>query len=512
MLTNSIKEKVLELWDKFWAGGITNPLTAIEQITYLLFMKQLDELDKTKNKSKSIFKGYYIPLNAKNDEDKVEKELLRWSSFHRMPADKMLIHIQTLVFPFIKNLDTDDSKFTKHMNNAVFLIPKASLLSEAVKIIDTVHNELKEENRYIDAQGDFYELLLSQLSSAGKNGQFRTPTHIIELVVELVRPELNKKIIDPACGSAGFLLGAYKYILSEYSKEKQKDENGFIRGNSGDLLTEKEQKILESETFYGYDIDTTMIRIGLMNLIMHGIREPKIDYSDTLSNNYNEENKYNYVLANPPFTGKIDTDNINKTFELETSKSELLFLERIYKVLDIGGTAGVIIPQGVLFNNGKAFKQIRQILLERCELKAVISMPSGVFKPYTGVSTAILIFKKGGITDNVWFYNMKSDGYSLDDKRKELYLENGARDYGDLHKIKDEFFKAKQNNDRKQYHFLVNKEEIIKNNYDLSFQTYHEIEYKEQNYGNPKDIFLELNSIEDNIKKELVELGKFLNV
>lgn len=511
MLTKEIENKVLELWDKFWAGGISNPLNAIEQITYLLFIKQLDEIDKTKDKNKSIFKGNFLRPNSKNENDTVDKEILRWSFFSRMPSDEMLVHIQTLVFPFIKTLGAKESIFAKHMNNAVFLIPKSSLLSEAVKTIDEVFNELKTQNRYIDAQGDFYELLLKKLNSAGKNGQFRTPTHIIEMIVELVQPDIHKKIADPACGSSGFLLGAYKYIVSKYSSEKIKDDNGFERSNSGDLLTKIEQNILEKETFYGFDIDSTMIRIGLMNLMMHGIKEPKIDYTDTLSKNYNEDEVYDIILANPPFTGSVDKDDINESFELNTTKSELLFLERIYKMLNIGGVAGVIVPQGVLFGRSKVFKQIRQILINRCELKAVISMPSGVFKPYTGVATAILIFKKGGETKDVWFYNLESDGYSLDDKRKELFKKDNKREFGDLHKVKEEFFKLEKNRNRIKQHFLVPKKEIIDNEYDFSFGTYNELEYQERKVDKPLEILEKINTIEKQIFNELEDLRKYFN-
>ncbi|NPD86397.1 N-6 DNA methylase [Lentimicrobium sp. L6] len=522
MLNKELQTKVQNLWDKFWSGGITNPLNAIEQITYLLFMKQLDELElkRTKiansglsdEKFESIFDGKFMPPAAKSEKDAVEKESLRWGNFKRMPADDMLAHIQTLVFPFIKTLGGAQSDFTKHMSNAVFIIPKSSLLVEAVKAIDEIYDELKSANRYIDAQGDFYEYLLKQLSGAGKNGQFRTPTHIIEMIVELVQPKLGQRIADPACGSAGFLLGAYKYIITQYSSDKEKDENGFLRGSNADKLTDKKlRKTLENETFYGFDIDPTMIRIGLMNLMMHGIKQPKIDYTDTLSKRYNEDGVYDIILANPPFTGSVDKGDINETFELNTTKSELLFLERMYKMLRIGGTAGVVVPQGVLFSNGKAFKQIRQLLIERCELKAVISMPSGFFKPYTGVSTAILIFTKGGETENVWFYNMKSDGLSLDDKRKELLDKEGIRDFGDLHEVIKMYHNSDKQTERNKHHFIVPKNDIISNDYNLSFNKYFEEVYEEIKYDSPQDILSRIVSIEEIISIEIKELTKILN-
>jgi type I restriction enzyme M protein len=520
MLTKDLQNQVNALWDKFWSGGISNPLDAIQQITYLLFMKQLDELDTkrkmdaefTSEKHDSIFKGTFLPPGAKNIEDAVDKEKLRWSSFKRLPADDMLIHVQTLVFPFIKSLGDEQSHFTKHMNNAVFIIPKPSLLVEAVKAIDKIYKALKEEDRYIDAQGDFYELLLKQLSGAGKNGQFRTPTHIIEMIVELVQPKIGQRIADPACGTAGFLLGAYKYIITGLSSDKEEDQNGFIRGSSGDKLTNRKQReLLENETFYGFDIDSNMIRVGLMNLMMHGIKQPKIDYADTLSKRYNEDGVYDSILANPPFTGSVDKDDINESFELDTTKSELLFLERMYKMLRIGGTAGVVVPQGVLFGSGKVYKQIRELLLERCELKAVISMPSGFFKPYTGVATAILVFTKGGETEKVWFYDMENDGLSLDDKRTELYSKDGSRNFGDLHTVIKEYHNSNKLTNRSGQHFTVTKNEIIENAYDLSFNSYYEKIYEEIKYNPPRQIMSNLKKIEEDIAAGINEIDKLIS-
>lgn len=452
MLTPILKSKVAALWDKFWSGGISNPLNAIEQITYLLFMKQLDETDKRKMSNadflgeeyKSIFSGKYFPpgVDEKNEENAVNKEALRWSYFTKLPSDDMLLHVQSKVFPFIKQLDDANSFFTKHMANAAFLIPSGRMLTEAVKTIDEIYKELEKENRFIDAQGDFYEYLLDSLRSSGKNGQFRTPTHIIELITELVEPKLGHKIADPASGTAGFLLAAYKYIITEFTSNdyKQKDDNGFLRGTLADkLVDEQAKKILNEETFYGFDIDPTMIRIGLMNLMMHGITQPKIDYKDTLSKNYNEDNFYDIVMANPPFAGSMDKGDLNPSFTVSSTKSELLFLERIYKMLRMGGTAGVVIPQGVLFGSGKAFITVRKLLLDKSELKAVIAMPSGVFKPYAGVASAILLFTKGGETKDVWFYEMQGDGWSLDDKRNPKVLPNGNRDFEDLHVIIEKY-------------------------------------------------------------------------
>jgi len=521
MLTQSLRNKVAALWDKFWSGGISNPLNAIEQITYLLFMKQLDETDMRKvsnadflnEKYTSIFSGKFFPPGVDNNDEKnaVEKETLRWSYFTRMPGEEMLLHVQSKVFPFIKQLDEVNSFFTKHMANAAFLIPSGRMLTESTKTIDEIFVELEKENRFIDAQGDFYESLLDALKSSGKNGQFRTPTHVIELIVELVEPQLGNRIADPASGTAGFLLGAYKYLITQFTSDsyKQADDNGFIRGTLADkLVDEKAKAMLNEETFFGFDIDPTMIRIGLMNLMMHGITQPKIDYKDTLSKNYNEDNAYDIVMANPPFTGSIDKGDLNETFTVSTTKSELLFVERIYKMLRMGGTAGVVVPQGVLFGSGNAFKDIRKILIDKCELKAVISMPSGVFRPYASVATAILIFTKGGETNHVWFYEMQSDGWSLDDKRNPLNKPDGNRDYGDLHLIIDTYRKrnSKKENDRALQHFFVPKNEIQENDYDLSLNKYKTQKYVEISYDEPTEILKNLSIIEKEIVKEIEEL------
>lgn len=525
MLTQSLIKKVEALWDKFWSGGISNPLNAIEQITYLLFMKQLDETDKRKlsnadflgEKYTSIFSGEYYPpgTNDKDPKNAIGKETLRWSYWTKMPGEEMLLHVQSRVFPFIKQLEEENSFFTKHMANAAFLIPSGRMLTEATKTIDDIYTELEKENRFIDAQGDFYELLLRSLKQAGKNGQFRTPTHVIELIVELVQPQLGNRIADPASGTAGFLLGAYKYLITQFTSDKYKnpDENGFIRGTLADkLVDDKAKQMLNETTFFGFDIDPTMIRIGLMNLMMHGITKPQIDYKDTLSKNYNEDNAYDVVMANPPFTGSIDKGDLNETFSVATTKSELLFVERIYKMLRMGGTAGVVVPQGVLFSSGKAFKEVRKILLDKCELKAVISMPSGVFRPYASVATAILIFTKGGETQNVWFYEMLSDGSSLDDKRTPLLKPDGSRDYGDLHLIIDAYKKRNPKNetDRNTQHFFVPKPEIEANNYDLSLNKYRKDVYEEVQYEEPGRLLARMIHNEELITKAIHELKEIL--
>ena len=563
MLQNNpeLKSLINQLWNKFWSGGISNPLTAIEQITYLLFMKRIDEVELKKQADAeftgetyvSKFSGTWIPpeyrvkilesdteeqikdKSAQEQQYAIDKKELRWSEFKRKPADELLPHVQNKVFPFLKDLNGEESHFTHHMKNAVFIIPKAALLVEAVKTIDQIFDVMEQDSAengqaFQDIQGDVYEYLLSEIASAGKNGQFRTPRHIIKLIAELVQPQLGYRIADPACGTAGFLLGAYQYIITQlalnYGTDVANlvaDEDGFIRTSLAAALTPKNQKIL-NHSLIGYDIDSTMVRLGLMNLMMHGIDDPQIDYQDTLSKGFNEESCYDIIMANPPFTGSIDKGDINENLQVATTKSELLFVENIYRLLRKGGTAGVIIPQGVLFGSGKAFKDLRKILVERCQLKAVISMPSGVFKPYAGVSTAILLFTKvwdtkdevtKPATEQVWFYDMHSDGYTLDDKRSKL---DG---YGDLQDIVTQYHQRDNNiqSERTRKYFSVPYQEIKDEGYDLSFNRYKEEIFEEIEYEAPtvildKLIMAEVGNTDENdltniksgIVKELLEL------
>ena len=562
MLQNNpeLQSKINQLWNKFWSGGISNPLTAIEQITYLLFMKRLDELDRKKQadaaftgeKYTSKFEGKWIPPRFRanlRDEDsaeerkkkledekryEIEKRTLQWSEFKFFsPAERMLEHVQDNVFPFLKDLNGAESNFTHHMKNAVFIIPKPMLLVEAVKTIDEIFEIMEKDSKekgqaFQDIQGDVYEMLLSEIATAGKNGQFRTPRHIIKLMAELVRPQLGHKIADPACGTGGFLLGAYQYIVTQLAikagtKDLAPDEDGFVRTSVAAALTEKAQAILTS-TLCGYDIDSTMVRLGLMNLMMHGIDEPRIDYKDTLSKSFTEESEYEIVMANPPFTGSIDKGDINENLQLSTTKTELLFVENIYRLLKKGGTACVIVPQGVLFGAGGAFKSLRQLLVERCDLKAVITLPSGVFKPYAGVSTAILLFTKvwgpkdkvtQPATEHVWFYDMAADGYSLDDKRSK------QEGFGDLQDIVAKFHACnpETDTDRTQKCFVVARAEIEAEGYDLSFSRYKQDVFEEVHYDVPAVILdrliqAEVGEVEDadlakvknGIVRELLEL------
>lgn len=513
MLQNNpeLKNKIDQLWNKFWAGGISNPLTAIEQITYLLFMKRMDELDAKRAADAewlgqpyaSRFDGTWIPPEYRNHDQPeqfaVPRRSLRWSEWEHMQAADMLTHVQTRVFPFLKDLNGAESRFTHHMQNAVFIIPKPSLLVEAVKTINEIFLVMEKDSEqngqaFQDIQGDVYEMLLAAIATAGKNGQFRTPRHIIKLMAELIEPQLGQHIADPACGTGGFLLGAYQFIVTQLAlrvgaKGLAPDEDGFIRTSVAATLTEQARATLQ-QSLYGYDIDQTMVRLGLMNLMMHGIDEPNIDYADTLSKSHNEAAAYDLVLANPPFTGSIDKGDINEALHLKTTKTELLFVENIFRLLKKGGSACVIVPQGVLFGSAKAFKELRRLLIDRCDLKAVITLPSGVFKPYAGVATAILLFTKvwGRLdkvsrpaTEHVWFYAMQSDGYTLDDKRSK---QDG---YGDLQDIVTRYRArdAARDTDRSATCFMVPRTDIEAEGYDLSFSRYQQQVFNEVAYETP---------------------------
>lgn len=551
MLQNNAKLKslIVSLWDTLWSSGIANPLTAIEQISYLLFIKKLDENEK--NAERNIAEGYWtekdytlkfggeytpyvdvakLEAEYKKSKDKsktIEEviaearkprkaEELRWSYFKIMSADAMLEHVRFNVFEFVKKLNSDTAFFTKHMESANFELRKPSLLVEAIKKIDEIYLEIEKDaedgkQTIQDIQGDVYEMLLSEIATAGKMGQFRTPRHLIKLMAELVEPKLGNRIADPACGTGGFLLGAYQYILTDLVRKTEPskltiDEDGFESGIVSSILTPENKKILD-EGLIGFDIDVTMVRLGLMNLMMHGINNPHIDYKDTLSKSYNEEASYDIVMANPPFTGKLDKGDINPDLKIDTGSTELLFLSRISKMLRAGGKAALIIPEGVLFGSSGAQKATREMLLKDSQLEAVVSLPQGAFKPYTGVKTAILVFtkvqedSKDWHTEKVWFYSVENDGYSLDDNRRKL-KENP------LPEVKiafDERVKAKYEN--RKNHFFVELNEIQVNDLDLSYNRYKEYEYVEQKYDPPKEILAKLIQLEKEILEDMNELN-----
>ncbi|MBX9986361.1 class I SAM-dependent DNA methyltransferase [Priestia aryabhattai] len=512
--TSELMEKIDLLWKVFWSERIFNPLTIIEQITYLLFMKRIDNLD-IKNKIDAQFADefyasqfdgtFIIPGSA----EEVEKETLRWSYFKQMPAEEMFYHVQQKVFPFLRELSGEVSPFTKYMKNAAFIIPKASLLVDAIKIIEEIFQEIeKHADEGVDIEGGVYEILLKDIATAGKNGQFCTPRHIIKLITELVEPQFGHHIADPACGSGGFLLGGYQYILTQLCKQKEEpkiDANGFIRSPMNDLLAEDVKKTL-GESLFGYDIDVTMVRLGLMNLMMHGIDMPNIDYKDALYKEGQDEKKFDIIMTNPPFTGSIDKGEISGNLKLNTTRAELLFIERTFNMLKVGGTAGIIVPQRVLFGTSEADIEVRKLLVEQSELKAVITMPMGVFKPYAGVGTAILIFTKGRNTQQVWFYEMQADGYSLDNKRNKLEGEGDLQDI--VHKYKNRDFKTDINKTAK--HFFISKKEIVENKYDLYSTSYKEDVFEFVDYEKPSLILQKLHTIEKEIVTGISELGDLI--
>lgn len=484
MITGELRNKIDRIWEIFWTGGITNPLDVIEQFTYLLFIKQLDDVETTKENEANFLGVEYETMFPG------ESQRYRWSKFKNLgSADEMYELVSNKVFPFIKNLHQDgDSAYARYMGDAIFKIPTAAMLSKIVDGIDKL--ELGDE----DSKGDLYEYLLSKVATAGTNGQFRTPRHIIKMMVALVKPKPDDTIIDPAMGSAGFLIEAQKYL----------------RENHADMfLNQKLREHFNNTMFYGNDMDRTMLRIGAMNMLLHGVENPNISYRDSLSEQNTDEEKYSLVLANPPFKGSLDYEAVSADLLkiTKTKKTELLFLALFLRILKKGGRAAVIVPDGVLFGSSNAHKQIRKEIIDNNKLDAVISMPSGVFKPYAGVSTAILIFTKTGSggTDKVWFYDMKTDGRSLDDKRQPI-AEN------DIPDIIARYNNLEAENDRKRtdQSFFVPVEDIIANEYDLSINKYKEVVYETVQYESTEVIMGKIEALEKEIQAEMVELKKLL--
>ncbi|CCI80985.1 N-6 DNA methylase [Lactobacillus hominis] len=502
MINGELKSKIDSLWDTFAAGGLTNPLNVIEQITYLMFIKDLDDLDNKKKKDNLLlglndYKSIYDGEVQVDDDLVVNGDELRWSTFKDFAPDKMFTVVQIEVFPFIKNLKNgEDSSFARHMKDATFLIPTPGLLSKVVEALDEIYRLMDADvSKRADIRGDVYEYLLGKLSTAGRNGQFRTPRHIIKMMVELMDPRADDKIADPAAGTAGFLVEA-----AEYLQTKKKDEIFYTKEN---------KHYFNNEMFTGYDTDQTMLRIGAMNMLTHGVDNPNIDYHDSLSDQNTDKDEYSLILANPPFKGSLDYDTVSNDLlkVCKTKKTELLFLTLFLRMLRVGGRCACIVPDGVLFGSSKAHKSIRKVLVEDNNLEAVISMPSGVFKPYAGVSTAILIFTKtgNGGTDKVWFYDMTADGFSLDDKRTPV-KEN------DIPDIIERFKHLDKEIDRKKTEksFMVDKKDIVDNDYDLSINRYKEIEYKPVEYPPTKDIIAEIEKLDKEANDALQELKALL--
>ena len=485
MITGELKSKVDKIWETFWTGGITNPLEVIEQFTYLLFIKGLDEIETTKEAEAAILG---IDFNRTFPED---KQHLRWSKFsNEGNPEKMYLIVQNEVFPFIKNLHgNNESAYAKYMGDAIFKIPTPLMLS---KIVDGINNIKFDKDK--DTKWDLYEYLLSKVATAGTNGQFRTPRHIIDMMVNLMKPTPEDIIVDPAMGSAGFLVSSQEYL----------------RKNCNDLFLVKGLKEHFNNTmFYGFDMDRTMLRIGAMNMMLHGVDNPNIEYKDSLSEVNTDKEKFTLVLANPPFKGSLDYEAVSADLLkiTKTKKTELLFLALFLRILKTGGRCASIVPDGVLFGSTGGHKSIRKEIVDNHKLEAIISMPSGVFKPYAGVSTAIMIFTKTGTggTDKVWFYDMKADGYSLDDKRNPVE-ENNIAD------IIERFNNLDKEEDRKrtEQSFFVPVEEIRENGYDLSINKYKEIEYEEVKYDSPQEIMLRIRELEMEITSGIEDLAEMI--
>ena len=483
MITGELRSRVDKIWEIFWTGGITNPLSVIEQFTYLLFIKGLDD-KQTDLERNAEFLGI--------DVEKIfsdEQQNYRWQNFKQLSAVEMYEMVSRKVFPFIKTLHGDkESAFTKYMDDAIFMIPTPQMLEKIVTNIDQL--PLSDG----DTKGDLYEYLLSKVATAGTNGQFRTPRHIIKMMVELMQPTPTDIIVDPAAGSAGFLVEAVEYL----------------KRNNEDLFTIKELKDhYHNDMFYGNDMDRTMLRIGAMNMMLHGVEFPNIEYRDSLSETNKDSEKYTLVLANPPFKGSLDYDSVSADLlkVTKTKKTELLFLALFLRTLKKGGRCASIVPDGVLFGSSTAHKDIRKEIIENHHLHAIISMPSGVFKPYAGVSTAIIIFTKTGAggTDNVWFYDMQADGFSLDDKRQPI-------DENDIDDIISRYRSLENEKDRKRIEksFFVSKDEIVKNNYDLSISKYKKTKHKVIKYDPPKVIVQRIIILEKQILKGLEELERMV--
>lgn len=510
MITGAIKSKVDKIWTDIWAGGITNPLTVIEQLTYLMFIRSLDEKELEREELENM------------GGEKMDKifpqspigQSMRWSKFKNDDPRAIYEVISQRVFPALKNMKhgrlpdftergemieivsdakddgQNETAFARYMNDAMFLIPTPQVLQKIITGLDDLY---EHDISDLDMQGDLYEYMLGKLSTAGQNGQFRTPRHIIKMMIELLQPTLEDTICDPACGTAGFLVASAEYIRSHYE----------------DTMTNEQWEHFSGPMFTGFDTDRTMLRLSAMNLMLHSITHPEIDYQDSVSKQNQIRDKYTICLANPPFKGTIDTESINDDLKAvtNTKKTELLFLALFLRMLKKGGQCACIVPDGVLFGSSKAHKSIRKELVENHQLRAVISMPSGVFKPYAGVSTAVLVFTKTGAggTENVWFYDMKADGFSLDDKRSEI-AENDIPDIIErFHNLNQEA--SRQRTDQS---FFVPKQEIADNDYDLSINKYKKVEYVPVEYPSTAQIMADLHELEMEITAELAELEGML--
>ena len=502
-MINGLKNQVDRLWTEFWTGGITNPLMVIEQISFLMFARLLDIRETREEKKAKRTKKAFRRVFGDNEQE------LRWSHFKNVtPAEKMLVLVRDKVFPHFKSVAVDGAKFGEYMKDAQLMIQKPNLLVSAVNMIDKL--PLAEG----DTKGDLYEYLLSKLTTAGINGQFRTPRHIIRKMVEILDPRPNETIGDPACGTAGFLVSAMEYLLETYTSPEAiiENEDG-SKTYTGDQLMPYMDHI-QSNMFNGFDFDVTMLRIASMNLLLHGIDAPDIHYQDTLSNGFPDRfpefanEHFDVILANPPFKGSLDYEDVHASLlsKVKTKKTELLFVTLILRMLKMGGRSATVVPDGVLFGSSKAHVALRKMLVDNNQLEAVISLPSGVFKPYAGVSTGIIVFTKGGRTDNVFYYDVQADGFSLDDKR------DPQPDKDDLPEMLERWRKRdpKKDTDRKKKNFFVSADQIRDKKYDLSINRYKETVYEEEQYDPPQEILDRMISLEKEIMADMDELRGML--
>lgn len=486
MITGTIKNKIDKIWKDIWASGLTQPITVIEQITYLMFIRSLDQKDidaealenLTGQKQNKIF------------PETPEGQRMRWSKFKDRDAVEIFGIIQNEVFPFIKEMTGDDeTAFSKYMKDASFGFTNPGILSKTINSLDELY---KDDIKSLDMQGDLYEYMLSKLSVAGQNGQFRTPKQIRDMMVQLRKPSPDDMICDPACGTAGFLISAAEYIREHYPN-----------------MTDKQWELFDTDTFSGFETDPTMLRISAMNLMLHSITRPEVKWQDSISKNNEIKDRYDLILANPPFTGTVDEENINPalTRMAATKKTELLFVNEFVRMLKVGGRCACIVPDGVVFGTSKAHKATRKELVENQLLEAVISLPSGIFRPYSDVSTSILIFTKtnAGGTENVWFYDMQADGFSLDDKREEV-------EENDIPDIITRFsnLEAEKERSRKEKSFMVSKEDIAKNGYSLRMKEYKEIEYQKIEYPSSEELLNDVDALKDELVASLQELRGLL--
>lgn len=514
MITGPLKSRIDSLWTDFWTGGITNPLTVIEQITFLMYSRLLDMKERVDEKRASLTGQAFARRFGEDEQD------CRWETWRHYGSEKMLPHVRDRVFPHFRRLADRStgasSLFASFMKDAQLMIQKGTLLTKAVAAVQDLPLERG------DTKGDLYEYLLSKLTTAGINGQFRTPRHIIRLMVELMQPQPTDRICDPSCGTAGFLVEAYEYLLREHTSEAGKHVE-LLDGEehityTGDLLAQQGHRAhVDSDMFHAYDFDATMLRIASMNLVMHGVAEPDVHYQDTLSQSFEERHPkgskgaFDLILANPPFKGSLDEQDVAPDLlrVVKTKKTELLFIALILRMLKVGGRSATIVPDGVLFGSSKAHVQLRQHLIENNQLEAVISLPSGVFKPYAGVSTAIIVFAKGGKTENVFFYDAQSDGFTLDDKR--LPEPDGKSDLPDVLAKYRQWCEGTGNfSDRTTQAFDVPAEDIRAQSFDLSINRYKEQLIKPKNHVQPEDILESLRALEVQIMNDISEITELM--